>query len=277
MDVSLILLLLAPVFLLTCGAEIYYYYKQADKNIYSVKDTLANASLALMYQVSDIICTIIFIKIAYASIYNHGLKLFVNNSVYNIILLIILQDFCYYWSHRAMHRIRWMWSSHVTHHSSTKLNFSTAFRQSMTYPISGMWLFYIPIAYLGFNVDMIMLIVGLNLAFQFFIHTQLVNKIGILEYIFNTPSHHRAHHGKNAEYIDKNYAGIFIIWDKMFGTFEPEVAKPRYGIVGQVHSYNPIVLTFHGWKEMFSDVWRDRDLRYLIKPPAWISDKRKYD
>jgi sterol desaturase/sphingolipid hydroxylase (fatty acid hydroxylase superfamily) len=275
MDTSLILLMLAPIFLLTCILEIYYYYKKKNYNIYSIKDTIANASLALMYQLSDIICTIFFIKIFYLWIYSHGLKIFANITVINTIILIILQDFFYYWSHRSMHRIRWMWSSHVTHHSSTMLNFSTAFRQSMTYPISGIWLFYIPLAYLGFNVEMIMLVVSLNLAYQFFIHTQFVDKLGFLEYIFNTPSHHRAHHGKNHEYIDKNYAGIFIIWDKLFGTFEPEVVNPNYGIVGQVHSYNPFVLTFHGWKEMLHDLWRDKDIRYLVKPPAWISDKRK--
>lgn len=279
MDVSLILLMLAPIFLLTCGMEIYYYYKKTKNdninNVYSLKDTIVNASLALMYQLSDVICTILFIKVFYLWIFNHGLKLFVNVTVLNTILLIILQDFFYYWSHRSMHRIRWMWSSHVTHHSSTRLNFSTAFRQSMTYPISGMWLFYIPLAFLGFHVDMIMLVVGLNLAYQFFIHTQLVDKLGILEYILNTPSHHRAHHGKNKEYIDKNYAGILIIWDKIFGTFESEIATPNYGIVGQVYSYNPLILTFHGWKEMIKDLWQDKDIRYLIKPPTWISDKRK--
>ena len=274
MDVSLILLMLGPVFLLTCGLEIYYYQK-FDNNIYCLKDTVVNAILALMYQMSDIIFTIFFIKIIYIWFYNNGLKIFGNINFLNIVLLIILQDFFYYWSHRSMHRIRWMWSSHVTHHSSTTLNFSTAFRQSMTYPLSGMWLFYIPLAYLGFNVDMIMLVVGLNLAYQFFIHTQIINKLGIFEYIFNTPSHHRAHHGKNKEYIDKNYAGIFIIWDRIFGTFEPEIVKPNYGIVGQVYSYNPIILTFHGWIEMLKDLWQDKDIRYLVKPPTWISDKRK--
>ncbi len=196
MDSSLILLLLAPVFLAIFVLEVWYCYKKCIK-MYTLKDTLANISLSLMYQVSDVIFTFLIVKTIYVWVFNHGFKLFSINSGWNLFLLFICQDFLYYWFHRSAHRIRWMWASHVTHHSSTRLNFSTAFRQSMTYPISGMWLFWLPLAYMGFNPDMVILVVALNLAFQFFIHTQLVNKIGFLEKIFNTPSHHRAHHGTN--------------------------------------------------------------------------------
>lgn len=272
MDPSLILLFLAPVFLVIFAGEVAYCYKKC-KHMYTFKDTLANIALSLMYQVSDVLFTFLIVKTIYVWVFNHGFKLFSINSAWNIFLLFIFQDFLYYWFHRSAHRIRWMWASHVTHHSSTKLNFSTAFRQSMTYPISGMWLFWLPLAYIGFNPDMVILVVALNLAFQFFIHTQLIKKIGFFEKIFNTPSHHRAHHGTNSQYIDKNYAGILIIWDKLFGTFVEENEAPRYGIVGQVYSYNPITLTFHEWVTMFKDVITSRDIRYFFMPPAWRQSK----
>jgi sterol desaturase/sphingolipid hydroxylase (fatty acid hydroxylase superfamily) len=113
------------------------------------------------------------------------------------------------------------------------------------------------------------LMVGLSLAYQFFVHTEAVGKLGALEWVFNTPSHHRVHHGKNAQYIDRNYGGILIIWDRLFGTFAEEQEKPEYGIVRQVHSHNPLFLTFHEWMEMGRDVWTTRDLRFLWKPPEW--------
>lgn len=274
LDASLILLLLAPVFI-GCFLLEFYYCNKRKLCIYNLKDTAANLALALMYQASDVLFTILVVKTVYTWIFKNGLQLFTSNTVFNIILLFILQDFLYYWFHRGAHRIRWIWASHMTHHSSTRLNFSTAFRQSMTYPISGMWLFWLPLAYIGFNPDMVLLIVGLNLAFQFFIHTQVINKLGFIEKIFNTPSHHRAHHGTNPQYIDKNYAGIFIIWDKMFGTFVPEVEEPKYGIVDQIEGYNPLKHTFHEWWSMLLDVVRERDLRYLWKSPDWAREHRR--
>jgi sterol desaturase/sphingolipid hydroxylase (fatty acid hydroxylase superfamily) len=189
--------------------------------------------------------------------------------------LFVAQDFLYYFFHRAHHRVRWMWCSHVVHHSSERLNLSTAFRQSLTYPLSGMWLFWLPLAWLGFGPDWVILIVGLNLAFQFFVHTEVVGKLGVLELVFNTPSHHRVHHGKNPQYIDRNYAGVLIIWDKLFGTFVEEQEAPQYGIVRQVKSHNPITLTFHEWGAMAHDVWHYRDLRFLWKPPEWGEQQRK--
>lgn len=274
LDSSIILILLAPVFVIFLLIEFIYYYKK-KLNIYNLKDTFANFSLSFMFQVSDIIFTIIIVKTVYTWVYQHGMHLFSQPIWYNIFILFIGQDFLYYWFHRTAHRVRFIWSSHVTHHSSTNLNFSTAFRQSMTYPISGMWLFWIPLAYIGFTPDEVLLIVGLNLGFQFFVHTQLVNKLGFIEKIFNTPSHHRVHHGKNPKYIDKNYAGVFIIWDKIFGTYEEEEEIPIYGITRPIKSFNPITLTFHEWKSMLKDIIKDKDLRHLWMPPNWTDYKDK--
>ena len=198
-------------------------------------------------------------------------------------LLFIAQDFCYYWFHRTSHRVRWLWAAHVVHHSSTRLNLSTAFRQSIFYPIAGMWVFWTPLALVGFEPAHIILVVSINLGYQFFVHTQAVGKLGFLEKIFNTPSHHRVHHAKNDLYIDRNYAGVLIIWDKLFGTFveEREDEPCVYGITRQIHSHNPFFLWIHEWKDMFIDAFKpgkisDR-LKHFWKPPEWQRNQEPID
>ncbi|MPQ72187.1 sterol desaturase family protein, partial [Pseudomonas sp. MWU12-2323] len=148
----------------------------------------------------------------------------------------------YYWFHRASHRVRWLWAAHSVHHSSTRMNFSVAFRQSLMYPVAGMWAFWLPLAWLGFPPQQVVAVVLLNLAFQFFVHTQIVPKLGWLEYVFNTPSIQRTHHAKNPRYIDDNYAGVLVIWDRLFGTFvEERDSDPcEYGTVKPVNSFNPL-------------------------------------
>jgi sterol desaturase/sphingolipid hydroxylase (fatty acid hydroxylase superfamily) len=227
--------------------------------------------LAGMHQVADIIAGLLIAKI-----YLHffGWRLFdIEMTLFTFGLLLIAQDFCYYWFHRASHRIRWMWAAHVVHHSSENMNFSTAFRQSLMYPLAGMWLFWLPLVVIGFDPNWVVFAVLLNLGLQFFVHTQAIKSLGPLELIFNTPSHHRVHHGRNPQYIDKNYAGVLIIWDKMFGTFEPEIETVVYGITKPVNSFNPIVVTFSEWREMWRDVTQaqlslGQRLRILFAPPA---------
>ena len=240
---------------------------------YAWLDTLSNAALALMHQGADLLANLLFINTAYAWVWSHGLKLF-SADLTGFAVAFLLQDFLYYWFHRASHRVRWLWASHVTHHSSERLNLSTAFRQSLTYPISGMWVFWLPMAWVGFAPDLIILVVGLNLAFQFFVHTELTGRPGRLGWLFNTPSMHRVHHARNPGYIDRNFAGVLTIWDRLFGTYVAETERPEYGIVRQLHTRNPLALTFHEWRDMFNDVWRERDWRYLIKPPEWVGPGR---
>ncbi len=266
-----ILLGLAPVFLALIIWEALYWRRRQPEN-YSLKDVASNAILALMHQASDAIAWTVVIGLFYV-VYQYRVFDLPPASVWTVAALFIAQDFFYYWFHRASHRIRWMWASHVTHHSSERLNFSTAFRQSLTYPISGMWLFWLPLAWLGFDPTHIIAVVAINLAFQFFVHTQAVGKLGWLEHVFNTPSHHRVHHARNPKYIDRNYAGVLIIWDKLFGTYvDEDPAVPcEYGIIGQIHSHNPITLTFHEWIAMFRDAARVGGLRgalgQLFCPP----------
>jgi sterol desaturase/sphingolipid hydroxylase (fatty acid hydroxylase superfamily) len=266
-----ILLAMAPVFLGLIALEAWYWRRRRP-GMYSWADTLSNASLALLHQGADALAWALVIGLYYV-VYQHRLFELPAASVWTIAALFVAQDFLYYWFHRAHHRIRWMWASHVTHHSSERLNLSTAFRQSLTYPISGMWLFWLPLAWIGFEPTHIVAVVAINLGFQFFVHTQAIGKLGWIEKVFNTPSHHRVHHARNARYIDRNYAGVLIVWDKLFGTYvEEDPAVPcTYGIIGQVHSHNPIRLTFHEWIAMFRDAcraggWRAA-LGQLFGPP----------
>jgi sterol desaturase/sphingolipid hydroxylase (fatty acid hydroxylase superfamily) len=270
---KLILLALAPVFLVCIAAEACYYRKR-QPDTYSLIDTLANAGLALMHQASDALAWTLLIGVFYL-VYQHRLFNLPPASVWTVLALIIGQDFFYYWFHRVSHRVRWLWASHVTHHSSERLNLSTAFRQSLTYPISGMWLFWLPLAWLGFRPANIVAVVAINLAFQFFVHTQAIGRLGWLEAVFNTPSNHRVHHARNPRYIDRNYAGVLMIWDRLFSTFVPEdPALPcDYGIVGQVHSYNPLTLTFHEWRAMFADASRAGGLRASLQQ-LWCPPER---
>ncbi|SNY55830.1 Sterol desaturase/sphingolipid hydroxylase, fatty acid hydroxylase superfamily [Arsukibacterium tuosuense] len=250
--VELILLLLSPVFLLCVMLE-WRFAVLRQQNWYQWRDTLANAVLALLHQGSDMLALLLLMPFFY---WLHQYSLFtIELTALNLLLAFVLQDFLYYWFHRGSHHIRWLWASHVAHHSSRLMNFSTAFRQSLTYPLSGMWLFWLPMILLGYDPTLVFAVVALNLAFQFFVHTQAIGRLGLLEHIFNTPSHHRVHHACNTIYIDRNFAGVLIIWDKMFGTFVPEQTDEpcRYGITDDFNSTNPLTITFYEWRRM----WRE--------------------
>ena len=181
-------------------------------------------------------------------------------------------DFAFYWHHRLEHENRLFWACHVNHHSSQHFNLSTALRQPWTpYP----WLvFYPPLSFLGVAPWMVMVAGGLNLVYQFWIHTEAVGKLPRwFEAVLNTPSHHRVHHGANPEYIDKNYAGVLIVWDRLFGTFEEERARVVFGLTKNITSFNPFVIAFHEYVAMARDIaaarrWRDR-LGVVWHGPAW--------
>jgi sterol desaturase/sphingolipid hydroxylase (fatty acid hydroxylase superfamily) len=262
-----LLIVLAPLFVIMMVLE--YWLGQRGNRLpssaqYSLKELACNFSLAGLHQLTDLVAGLFIAKL-YLLVF--GWKLFdIKMSLSMFLALMVLQDFFYYWFHRASHRIRWMWAAHVVHHSSENMNFSTAFRQSLMYPLAGMWLFWMPLVIIGFDPKWVVFVVLLNLGLQFFVHTQWIRRLGPLEWVINTPSHHRVHHGVTAQYIDKNYAGILIIWDRIFGTFEPEVEEVRYGISKPVNSFNPITVTFAEWKDMLNDLSRkDLTLRAKIK------------
>ena len=271
---ELLLIALAPIFLLCMGLEWLVANvrgKLPDTARYRLPELLCNLGLAGMHQLADLLTGFAVAKLY---LWLFGWRLFdIEMNWQSFLLLLLAQDFCYYWFHRASHRCRWMWAAHVAHHSSENMNFSTAFRQSLMYPVAGMWLFWIPLVIIGFDPNWVVFSVLASLGFQFFVHTQLVDKLGPLEWLFNTPSHHRVHHGSNPQYIDKNYAGVLIIWDRLFGTFVKEEETVRYGITKPVNSFNPLVVTFSEWRDMLRDAsapglsLRQR-LGQLFAPPA---------
>lgn len=199
-------------------------------------------------------------------------------ALWAFVLCFIIDDLAYYAFHRAGHRVRWFWASHIIHHSSQHYNLSTALRQTWTGPLSLSFIFRLPLFFIGFPPEMVFFIVGINLIYQFWIHTESIDKMGIFELVFNTPSHHRVHHSTNPIYLDSNYAGALIIWDRMFGSFvaERDSEPCKYGIINNLATYNPLKVAFHEWISMAGDIWREKSyknkLKFLFMPPGWTPD-----
>ncbi|MCU0670674.1 MAG: sterol desaturase family protein [Myxococcota bacterium] len=211
----------------------------------------------------------------YFWLYEH--RLFeIGTGLWAWVLLFFTEDCLYYWWHRASHEVRFLWAAHENHHSSQYFNYSTALRQSYTTPFT-VPLFYWVLPLLGFHPLMVLTQISISLIYQFWIHTELVGKLPRwFEFVFNTPSHHRVHHGANVEYLDRNHAGILILWDRLFGTFEPERAPVVYGLTKNIETFNPLRIAFHEWAAMFramaqADSWRAR-LGYCFEPPGWSPD-----
>lgn len=269
---QVLLLLVGPVYALFMALEAWWQPRRWGVQTYTPRDTTANILLAGLHAMAEAFTWTVLAGV-FLVVHEHRLFDMPFNA-WVLAGLIVAQDFCHYWLHRASHRVRWLWASHVTHHSSQTLNLSTALRHSPTAPLSGVWLFWLPLAWLGFEPAHVALCVGVSTAFQFFTHTESIGRLpGLIEAVFNTPSHHRVHHARNPQYIDRNYGGIFIIWDKMFGTFMPELEACDYGIVRQVYTRNPLMLVFHEWLDLFRDVLRPGQpaarLRHLWAPPEW--------
>ena len=195
---------------------------------------------------------------------------------YTWVFALLVVDLIWYAYHRASHRVRVMWAAHQAHHNSVRFNYSTAVRQKWN-----PWfelLFWVPLPLMGLPPWMIFSSFSVNLIFQFFVHTERVGRLPRpVEFIFNTPSHHRVHHASDPDYLDKNYAGILIIWDRMFGTFAAETHRPTYGLTKNIDSYNPFRLQYHEYEAMFRDIrasrsWRDR-LGYVFAPPGWRPER----
>ncbi|HEV3105523.1 MAG TPA: sterol desaturase family protein [Trinickia sp.] len=276
-DAELLLLAMAPLFLACIGWEAWHLARKAPHmGLYSWPDTLCNAALALMHQGADKLAWLAVIPV-YTYVYDHFRFVTWQPGWISFAVLFVAQDLLYYVFHRCSHRVRWLWAAHVVHHSSERLNLSTAFRQSLMYPIAGMWAFWTPLALIGFAPKQIIAIVLINLAFQFFVHTQSIGRLGWLEYVLNTPSIHRVHHARNERYIDRNYAGVLVIWDRLFGSYvdEDPTEAPQYGIVEPLRTHNPLKATFHEWGSMLADAMRaprlaDK-LRAVFGPPEWAT------
>ena len=192
--------------------------------------------------------------------------------------LFVGQEFCYYWYHRAAHRVRWFWTAHAVHHSPNELTLAAAFRIGILGKLTGTSLFFVPLVWLGFDVRTVFSVLTLNLLYQFWIHVTWIPRLGWLEHVLNTPSAHRVHHASNAEYLDANFGGVLIVFDRLFGTYvaERDDLPCRYGLVEPQTSYNPLRVEFAPWAGLVRDLARARDLRavlgHLCMPPGWRPD-----
>jgi len=195
------------------------------------------------------------------------------------VLALLVGDFCYYWFHRLSHEVRFLWAAHVNHHSSRHYNLSTALRQSWTTPLTYMPFFW-PMALIGFDPMLVLTVQAVNTLYQYWIHTETIGKLGPLEWLLNTPSHHRVHHGTNLEYLDRNHGGMLIVWDRLFGTFEPEAAPVTYGLTRNIETFDLVEIAFHEWKALAADVRGASNFRealgYILQPPGWSPDGRSH-
>ena len=261
-----------PIYFLLIGIELLIQ-KFSNKRLYRLNDAITNISCGVTQQLTGTFLKIFGIGI-YQFIYENYSFFKIESNIYTILLLFILVDFMYYWAHRMSHEINLFWGSHVVHHQSEEYNFSVALRQSSFQTI---WtsFFYLPLALFGFNTLDFALLAALTTIYQFWIHTETITRLGWLEYVFNTPSHHRVHHGRDPKYIDKNHAGVFIIWDMVFGTYQREEEKPTYGITKPVNSWNPVWANFEHYQFMLIEMKTMKftdQVKYIFSKPGWLPD-----
>jgi sterol desaturase/sphingolipid hydroxylase (fatty acid hydroxylase superfamily) len=268
-----------PAFILLLIAEMVVALRR-DRSRYEARDTLTSLLLGTGSQVASALVGGMVVAMA---VWLHQYRLFDIGIDFKTwwwawILCFFLDDLAYYVFHRSAHRVRWFWASHVIHHSSQHYNLSTALRQTWTGFISLGFLFRLPLFLIGFPPAMVFFCAGLNLIYQFWIHTEAIGRMPKwFEAVMNTPSHHRVHHGVNPRYLDANYAGVFIIWDRMFGSFvaERDDEPVRYGIVKQLGSFNILWAAVHEWVGIAKDVWRApwrHKLPYMWREPGWSHD-----
>lgn len=259
-----------PVFLVLIAVELIVDRKRGLA-LYEPRDTLADLAMGTGNVVVNLAWKGIALALSF-KLYEFRLFDLPLDAVWVWIALLIAEDFCYYWFHRVHHESRFAWAAHINHHSSQHFNLAVALRQSWTTPFTGL-AFWLALPLLGFHPLMILTQQAVSLIYQFWIHTQTIDRLGPLEWLFNTPSHHRVHHGTNEQYIDRNYGGIFIIWDRLFGTFEAEDEKVRYGIVHQLDTFNPLRIAFHEWGALIRDIRRAESWRialgFVFRHPGW--------
>jgi sterol desaturase/sphingolipid hydroxylase (fatty acid hydroxylase superfamily) len=263
-----------PAFLLVMALEMLSFRvldDGADFTGYEARDTRASLSMGVGSVVVNGAARVAAL-LGYVALWDWTPLRLDPRRWYTWVAAILLVDLVFYAYHRASHRVRLMWAAHQAHHSSLRFNYSTALRQKWN-----PWfelLFWVPLPLLGMPPWMIFTVFSINLIYQFWVHTERVDKLWApVEFVFNTPSHHRVHHASDREYLDRNYAGIFIVWDRLFGTFAAETHRPTYGLTKNVDSFNPVKLQYHEYGNIVRDVrrasgWRAR-LGYVFAPPGW--------
>jgi len=267
-----------PIYFIIIGIEILLTHLHHRK-AYTFKDTLANIYLMLLNGGIDLLFRVVYLAVL-AWFYEHSYVTW-HYAVSYWLLLLLAEDFIYYWLHRFDHEVRFFWATHVTHHSSEKLNFTVGFRSSVFQPLYR-FIYFIPLALCGFKPADIAFIYSATQIWGIFVHTELIKKMGWMEYIFVTPSHHRVHHASNPKYLDKNMGMFLIIWDKLFGTFQAELPDEeyealKYGLTKNIEKQTAANLVFHEWKQLWKDISR-KDIgfkekwNYIFGPPGWSHD-----
>jgi sterol desaturase/sphingolipid hydroxylase (fatty acid hydroxylase superfamily) len=275
---QLLILVSTPLYVVIIGLEVLLSNYQHRK-LYSLRDSAVNLYLMLLNGTIDLLFRGFYIAVL-TYCYQHR-YLEWHQVVMYWALLLLAEDFLYYWLHRFDHEIRFFWAVHVTHHSSDHMNFTVGFRSSVFQPLYR-FIYFIPLAILGFKPLDIVFMYSLTQIWGIFVHTELIRKMGFLEYFMVTPSHHRVHHASNPKYLDKNLGMFLIIWDKMFGTFQPELPSSqyeevRYGLTKPLAKETATNIVFHEWKQILTDIkrtdigWREKIL-YLFGPPGWSHD-----
>jgi alkylglycerol monooxygenase len=274
MEVNPVILAI-PVFFILIGMEVAYGYFK-DRKIYRLNDAVTNISCGIVEQLTGVFAKV-FTVAAYAFIYDNFRLFTLEDTWYWIVIAFIGVDFFYYWAHRMSHQVNLFWLGHVVHHQSEDYNLSVALRQSTLQKMFTFY-FYFPLAFLGFKTEWFLLMGAFNLLYQFWIHTEIIKRLPEwYEYLFNTPSHHRVHHGRNPKYIDRNHAGTLMIWDRMFGTFQREEETPTYGITTPTNSWNPIMANVQPfvrlWHELRAIPGFINKVRFTFAPPGWYPEE----
>ena len=264
-----------PFFVLLLSIEAWFSYKE-QKKLYETKDTFTSLGLGIGNVITGFFTKALIFGL-FTYLYNHRLFTLDAGTWWYWILLFFADDFSYYWFHRISHHVNYFWASHVVHHSSQHYNLAAALRQTWTGNATGAFLFWAWMPLVGFHPIWILFMQQISLIYQFWIHTETVHKLPApIEFIFNTPAHHRVHHGSDLKYLDKNHAGILIIWDRLFGSFQPEEERPVYGLTKNIESYNPALIAFKTWGELFKKALNSgsvkNGLHYFMKPPGWSHD-----
>lgn len=275
-----LILISAPLYVIIIGIEILFTNFH-NKKAYTVKDTLANIYLMLLNSGIDLAFRIVYMAVL-SYFYNHKILSITNIYLYWVIL-VVAEDFLYYWLHRFDHEIRFFWATHITHHSSQKMNLTVGFRSSVFQPLYR-FIYFIPLALLGFSVIDIALVYSATQIWGILVHTETINKLGWLEHVLVTPSHHRVHHGSNIKYLDKNLGMFLIIWDKIFGTFQAELSADeyqpiKYGLTTNLENPNLSNLVFCEWKNIISDLKQKLTLKqkllYIFGKPGYSHNNSK--
>jgi sterol desaturase/sphingolipid hydroxylase (fatty acid hydroxylase superfamily) len=265
-----------PAFLALVALEAWWASRHPEVKGYEKRDTAASLTMGVLNVIVSSGAKLLTIPL-FAWMYEHRIaNLGQAAAWWSWLVLLFAEDLCYYAFHRAHHEIRLLWAVHVNHHSSQYFNLSTALRQALLTPITGP-MFWTPLGLLGYPPWMVLTAQAWSLLYQFWLHTEAIDRLGPLEWMFNTPSHHRVHHGKNARYLDRNHAGIFIVWDRLFGTFEPERERVVYGLTKDISTFHPWRIAFHEALAIAGDVRRARTrtakLKFVLGRPDWTDQQ----